>query len=79
MRTNKDLTLKKGAYCAIPECTVFVPKGTKVESRYDTYFVDPSIFPAHSINRSDATYYGFRVHADDIDFSKERTPNGKSY
>lgn len=68
--TNKDLQLTKGLYSAIPNCIVDVPKGSKVQRRPsnpDEYYIDPCTFPPNSIDRHDATYYGFVVNSEDVE------------
>lgn len=49
--------------------TVSVPAGARTERDYDNdqyRWVDPSTFPAGSIERHDAEYYGIRVPLDNI-------------
>ena len=65
--TNKDITIVKGAYCAIPNNEVFIPKGSKVDYIHNEYFVNPELFEKNSFNRHDAVYYGFRVSQFDVD------------
>ena len=74
MKTNKNLTIKKGAYSALPGSAVFVPCGSPVERRETfnptqgkriEYFVRPSAIK-DPLDRHDATYYGLRVNAEDV-------------
>jgi len=66
VKTNKDLTIKKGCYSCIPGAEVFVPAGSEVNysERCKCYFVNPSIFTG--IDKHDAEYHGFRVNIEDI-------------
>lgn len=70
-KTNKDLTIKKGAYCAIPNCTVFIPAGSplgRFEPRNGGWFVSPLAFEFNSFDYHDAMFHGFTVEARDVDF-----------
>jgi len=62
--TNKDLKFSTQGGMEI-----LVPMGSRVETNklksHGAYFVNPSVFPKDSIERHDATYYGFRVLPED--------------
>lgn len=73
MKTNKELTFKKGA---ISETVI--PAGARIDFINGEYFINPSAVPMLEYagkqikNYSaihEATYYGFRVNISDIDFN----------
>jgi hypothetical protein len=74
MKTNLDLHFYKGAYSAIPDNVIFVAKGAPVNALVMSgrfYYIAPQYFPVGSIHRHDATYYGFQVEENQIDFEGE--------
>ena len=68
-RTNKDLKIKKGLYCAIPGCEVDVPKGSLATwiKHCNGWYISPNVFQKGSMDQHDATYYGFRVAEEDLE------------
>jgi 3D (Asp-Asp-Asp) domain-containing protein len=49
--------------------TASVPQGARLTRNpfeADCWWVDPSVFPAGSLERHDADHYGIRVYADNI-------------
>jgi hypothetical protein len=66
-KTLREVEITKGAYCAIPNIKVLIPKGSPVDLINDTYFVNPVMFGSQSIDFHDAVHYGFRIDKDNIE------------
>jgi len=61
-KTKADFTWKHGVAMEDE-----IPAGTSVELQGGVFFVRPSYFPAFSISRHDATYYGCRVNPENVE------------
>ncbi len=67
MQTNKDLMHATRGGLAFS-----TPKGSRVEpvpNEPGVYWVSPYTYARDSIERHDATYYGIRVRASDVEVS----------